>query len=84
MRSMERPSSRWRKKITPGSTSPDRVPIIRPSSGVRPILVSMDFPPSSAAMLTPLPRWHMIILTLFRGFPSKPAALWLTYRYDIP
>lgn len=35
--------------------SPQRVPIIRPSSGVKPIVVSMDRPPATAHMLLPAP-----------------------------
>ena len=34
------------------------VPIIRPSSGVRPIVVSRHTPSSIAASEAPLPRWH--------------------------
>ena len=37
---------------------PQRVPIIRPSSGVRPIVVSRHTPSSMAASEAPLPRWH--------------------------
>ena len=44
----------------PGSIEPLRVPIIRPSSGVKPMVVSMLFPPRTAASEAPLPRWQMI------------------------
>jgi hypothetical protein len=37
--------------------SPLRVPITKPSSGVRPMLVSCDAPPSTAATEAPLPKW---------------------------
>ena len=40
----------------PGSRSPARVPITRPSSGVMPMLVSTLRPYSIAARLAPLPR----------------------------
>ena len=36
--------------------SPERVPITSPSSGVSPIVVSTDRPPSTAVALQPLPR----------------------------
>lgn len=35
--------------------SPQRVPIISPSSGVKPIVVSIDRPPATAHMLLPAP-----------------------------
>ena len=41
----------------PGSTEPDRVPIISPSSGVMPIDVEADRLPSTAVTEQPLPRW---------------------------
>ena len=41
---------------TPGSMSPDRVPMTRPARGVRPMDVSMLRPPEMAAALAPLPR----------------------------
>ena len=40
---------------------PQRVPMTRPSSGVKPMVVSMDLPPSTAVMLAPLPRWQVMI-----------------------
>eukprot|EP00955_Chlamydomonas_euryale_P097257 365064-Chlamydomonas_euryale.AAC.1 len=40
---------------TAGSTSPHRVPITSPSSGVIPIDVSTHAPPHTAATLQPLP-----------------------------
>ena len=45
---------------TPGSIEPLRVPIIRPSSGVKPMVVSTLFPSRTAASEAPLPRWQMI------------------------
>ena len=41
----------------PGSTEPERVPIINPSSGVKPIEVETDLPASTAVTEQPLPRW---------------------------
>ena len=42
--------------IIAGSISPERVPIISPSSGVSPILVSTDLPLSTADILEPFPK----------------------------
>jgi len=39
-----------------GSISPQRVPIINPSRGVKPIEVSIDFPLSIAVIEAPFPR----------------------------
>ena len=39
---------------------PDRVPINRPSSGVNPIVVSIDLPWFTAVMEPPFPRWQVI------------------------
>ena len=47
-----------------GSKSPERVPIIRPSRGVRPIEVSTHLPPIDAEIDAPFPRWHTITLAL--------------------
>ena len=41
----------------PGSTEPDRVPIISPSSGVWPMDVSTERPSRTAVTEQPLPRW---------------------------
>ena len=41
----------------PGSTEPERVAITRPSSGVKPIVVSTERPPATAASEAPAPRW---------------------------
>ena len=43
-----------------GSRSPLRLPITRPSSGVKPIEVSTERPPRIAATEQPLPRWQVI------------------------
>ena len=57
-----------------GSMSPERVPIIRPSSGVRPMVVSTDCPSRIAAMEAPLPRWQVIKLVWSMGSPSRLTA----------
>lgn len=41
--------------IKAGSRFPERVPIVTPASGVNPIDVSIDSPPSIAAIDAPLP-----------------------------
>ena len=45
----------------PGSTLPDRVAMARPSSGVKPIVVSTERPLATAASDAPAPRWHVTI-----------------------
>ena len=44
------------------SKSPVRVPIMTPSRGVNPMVVSMDFPFFTAVKETPLPMWQVISL----------------------
>ncbi len=73
-----------KKAIMAGSMLPQRVPIARPSSGVKPMLVSTDFPPFTAVMLAPLPRWQVIILRLSKGLPTISAALSATYLCEVP
>ena len=48
----------------PGSTEPERVPIISPSSGVNPMVVSMLLPPRMRASEQPLPRWQVMSLSV--------------------
>jgi len=50
------PSFADTKSTIAGSMSPDRVPITRPSSGVKPIDVSIELPPTIAQADAPLPR----------------------------
>ena len=57
------PARRARWNSTAGSMSPERVPITRPSSGVSPIDVSTERPPSIAVTDAPLPRWKTICLS---------------------
>ena len=45
---------------TEGSSVPVRVPIIKPSSGVRPMLVSMTLPSLIAVIEEPLPIWQVM------------------------
>ena len=45
---------------------PERVPIMRPSSGVNPMVVSTLFPSRTAASEAPLPRWQIISLERIR------------------
>ena len=52
-------SVRSRKASTPASTSPQRVPMISPSAGVKPIVVSTERPWSTAQSDEPLPRWQL-------------------------
>ena len=62
---------------TAGSTSPERVPISTPSSGVRPMEVSTTLPPTIALREEPLPKWQMMNLQssgfLPRNFGVSPA-----------
>ena len=61
-----------------GSREPQRVPIMKPSSGVRPMLVSMTLPWRMAAIEEPLPMWQVIIFKVSSGRPISSAHLWLT------
>ena len=71
--SVARPSPRSARRI-PGSIEPARVPIIRPSSGVIPIDVSTDRPPSTAVTEQPLPRWATTSRSPSTGRPRSSAA----------
>ncbi len=55
--------------------SPGRVPIIRPSSGVIPMLVSTLRPWSIAHTEAPLPKWQEIIFSSPTGRFSQVAVL---------
>src|SRR5215472_2538762 len=78
--SMVSPARSARKAKTPGSTSPERVPMTSPSSGVSPIVVSTDAPSRTAARLHPVPRWAMTRRSPASGRPSRAAARSLTKR----
>ena len=60
-----KPSFSMMKETAPPSMSPLRVPIIKPSSGVSPMLVSTHLPSLTAVMEPPLPMWQVMIF-----FPS--------------
>ena len=60
LRSRQSPCSSS-QSTSPGSTLPDRVAITRPSSGVKPIVVSTDRPPRIAHSDAPAPRWQLTI-----------------------
>src|SRR5659263_675323 len=57
-------------ETAPMSISPERVPIINPSSGVNPIDVSTDSPYLIAQTDAPLPRWQVITLTVLGSTPK--------------
>ena len=61
----------------PGSTSPQRVAITSPSSGVKPIEVSIGRPSRRAAAEQPLPSWKE---TTRRGAPGPQAGEGLPQR----
>ena len=70
--------------IKAGSISPERVPIVTPANGVKPIDVSIDFPPSIAAIDAPLPIWQEIIRNSSIGFSKISAARRDTYLWLVP
>ena len=73
---------RW--NTSAGSMSPDRVPMTRPSSGVRPIEVSTLRPPRTAQADAPLPRCSVTRSTESTGLPRTSAAFAVTYWCDVP
>ncbi len=82
--SIDIPPTRCRWNTTPGSMSPDRVPITRPSSGVSPIEVSTQTPPWTAEAEPPLPRCSTITFTSAGSLPSSRAVSRETYWWDVP
>ena len=46
----------------------------RPSSGVKPIVVSTERPPATAASDAPAPRWQVTIRSSSTGRPTSSAA----------
>ena len=72
------------KVTTEGSSVPERVPIIKPSNGVNPIVVSKTRPSCTAVMEEPLPKWQVISFNLSIGFPIISAQRWLTYLWEVP
>ena len=68
-----------------GSMLPQRVPIGRPSSGVRPIDVLTHLPPFEQLTEEPLPRWQ--VMTRTSGSFSRPmrlSASRVTNIWDVP
>ena len=63
---------------------PERVPIGSPSSGVKPIDVSMHLPPTDADIEAPFPRWHTIILAVFGSKLANFIASVETYLWLVP
>ena len=59
------------KSRTAGSKSPERVPITRPSNGVRPIEVSTHLPFTTALMEEPFPKCATITLELSGSKPKN-------------
>lgn len=55
---------------SPGSTDPDLVAITRPSSGVKPIVVSTDRPSATAQSEAPAPKWHTTTRSPVVGRPT--------------
>ena len=50
---------------------PERVAMTRPSSGVKPIVVSTERPPAIAASDAPAPRWQVTIRSSSSGRPDQ-------------
>ena len=67
-----------------GSTEPLRVPIITPSSGVRPMVVSTLLPFRTAVHEQPLPRWAVTRAWSAAGSPASPSAWRATKRWLVP
>jgi hypothetical protein len=67
-----------------GSQSPERVPMMRPSRGVRPIEVSKEQPSFTALIEEPLPMCAMIRLVLKGSWPRRTAARLAVYRKLVP
>ena len=55
----------------PGSIEPDRVAITRPSSGVKPMVVSTLRPSTTAASDAPAPRWQLTIRSSSAATPDE-------------
>ena len=75
---MLKPSFSPIKVTTDGSREPERVPIIKPPSGVRPMVVSTTLPFITAVMEEPLPMWQVMIFSSSMGLPISSAILALT------
>ena len=64
--------------------SPQRVPMMTPASGVRPIVVSRTLPFLMAAREEPLPRWQVMIVVSSGFLPRNSAAARVTKRCEVP
>ena len=62
------------QSTSPGSMDPERVAMTNPSSGVKPIVVSTERPPSTAARDAPAPRWQVTMRSSSAGRPTISAA----------
>src|SRR5947207_9855062 len=78
------PACRWSHRGIPGSTVPERVAITRPSSGVKPMVVSTERPPNTAASDAPAPRWQVTTLSPDCGRESISAARLAAYACEKP
>ena len=67
-----------------GSMDPQRVPMTRPSSGVRPMLVSRHLPFFTQLMDEPLPRCMVMELSSLRGLPRYLAVALAMYLWEVP
>mmetsp|Transcript_27440 Transcript_27440/g.49651 ORF Transcript_27440/g.49651 Transcript_27440/m.49651 type:complete len:228 (-) Transcript_27440:133-816(-) len=77
----------WIAKLTTaGSMSPQRLPIMSPGNGEKPIVVSRDSLLPTAVTEAPLPRWQMSML--YAGLWCKDCnasvAFLITYRTLVP
>ena len=68
----------------PGSTSPDRVAITTPATGVKPIVVSIDLPPATAANEAPAPMCAVTRRVDDNGTPSSSLARVLAHAWLNP
>ena len=71
-------------EMIPASMSPQWFPIITPSSGVSPMLVSTETPFLRAQSDTPSPVCTVTMLQRSSGTPARAAPLLEAYRWDCP
>ena len=64
--------------------SPERVPIIKPGNGVKPIEVSIDSPPLIAQIDEPLPMCAQMMFKSDSGLFNNSAVLIAIKRCDVP
>ena len=86
--SVSSPAERSARSIShssiPGSTLPARVAITRPSSGVNPMVVSRETPPSIAHSDAPAPRWQLTIRSSAASLRSSCGARLATHAWESP